>query len=567
MTTATLTTDHLLSLPLFANCGEEDVAAIAAAATEPRTLGEGEVICAEGDIADRWWIVVRGLADVTVEGLYIATIGPGETIGELGVLDGQPRAATVTAVTDLRVYEIDGETFVQVLLDSPRLAMAMLRQLAGRLRATNRRPVGPPPVAPVAPAVSRPGIGNGGAGRSLTPFDPGGGFFDDPVGHVAALREAGPLHWSEALSSWVVTRYDDVRRLSRSRSLIGSVATMEPPDTSGQTPHRPGWRMMIARDGDDHTRLRKLVSRVFTPRAVTAWQQRAESIVERLLAAADERDQLDVIADYAFRLPAQVITEMLGMPADDTPQLRAWSRALTMRLDPFITPEQEEAAAEAGRGMYDYVQAVIAEKRARPGEDILTALLEAEEDGDMLDDREVLNQVILIYIAGHETTLNLIGNGVTHLFRFPEQLDRLRTTPDLDANAIEEVLRYEGPAQLTRRVNLEPVEVGGTTIPANSHITLSLASANHDPRRWGPTADVLDIARPGANDHVSFGGGAHYCLGASLARMEARIALPRLLRRFPRMAPAYDTPQWIRRSGLRGVETLPVVLRETTRHS
>jgi cytochrome P450 len=167
----------------------------------------------------------------------------------------------------------------------------------------------------------------------------------------------------------------------------------------------------------------------------------------------------------------------------------------------------------------------------------------------------------MLYIAGHETTLNLIGNGVTHLFRFPDQLDRLRLEPELDANAVEEVLRFESPAQLTRRVNLEPIEIGGVSIPAGSHLTLSLASANRDPRKWGPTADALDIARPGANEHVSFGGGAHFCLGASLARLEGKAALPRLVRRFPKMAPAYDEPAWTNRMTLRGVEKLPVTLR------
>jgi len=556
--TATGIEPSLLSLPLFDGCSEEDLRAVTAVVAEPRPVAEGEVICVEGDQADRWWVVIDGLADVTVAGLYMATIGPGETIGELALLDGQPRAATVTAVTDMRVYEVDGDAFIEWLLASPRLAVAMLRRLAARLRATNLRPS-----SPSRPALLTPTRHGGPTATAPAPaaFDPTAGFFDDPAAHLSAFRESAPVHWSDALSSWVVLRYHDVHRLCRSHAVVGSVATLEAPGDSDQAPRRPGWRMMIARDGNDHTRLRKLVARVFTPRAVARWQERAESIVEGLLAAADQRDDLDVIADYAFPLPAQVITEMLGMPPDDTPQLRAWSRALTLRLDPFITPEQEDNAAVAGRGMADYLQAIIADKRAHRCDDILTALLEAEEDGDMLDDRELMNQVVLIYIAGHETTLNLIGNGLTHLFRFPEQLDRLRATPDLDANAVEEVLRYESPAQLTRRVNLEPVEVAGTTIPAHSHITLSLASANHDPRKWGPTADLLDIARAGANDHVSFGGGAHYCLGASLARLEARIALPRLVRRFPRMAPAYDKPNWIPRSGLRGVETLPVTLR------
>ena len=334
------------------------------------------------------------------------------------------------------------------------------------------------------------------------------------------------------------------------------------PDLDGEmAARRPGYRMMIRRDGDDHLRLRRLVSKVFTPRAISRWQERAESIVERLLTAASERDGIDVIADYALPLPAQVITEMLGLPADDTPQLRAWSRTLTRGLDPLSSQADEEASIDAGRGIGEYLQRIVADKRNRAGDDILTALLCAEDAGDMLDDNEVVAQVILLYIAGHETTLNLIGNGVTHLLANPEQLERLRVEPSLDANAIEEVLRFDSPAQLTRRVSLETLDIDGVTIPAGSHLTLSLASANHDPRKWGPTADALDIARPGANEHVSFGGGAHYCLGASLARLEGTIALPRLLRRFPNLRADYDRPTWIERVALRGVDTLPVTLR------
>jgi cytochrome P450 len=168
---------------------------------------------------------------------------------------------------------------------------------------------------------------------------------------------------------------------------------------------------------------------------------------------------------------------------------------------------------------------------------------------------------MLLYVAGHETTANLIGNGLTNLFRFPEQMDLLRADSGLDANAVEEVLRFDPPAQFTRRVNREPLEVGDVTIPEASLLTLALGSANRDPRKWGPTADVLDITRPGANEHVSFGGGSHFCLGNALARLEAQVALPKLVRRFPRMQPASPEPAWLHRITLRGVETLRVVLR------
>ena len=543
-----LATVDLAALPMFGACLPEDLQAVAAAISGSREVAQGSVICAEGDKADRWWIVEEGLADVTVDGIFVGAIGPGETVGELALLDGEPRAATVTAVTDMRLVEVDGDGFHEALLASPRLSMALLRELATRLRAGNVR-------------TSRPSVTRPPALRSRS-HRPAEAVELDPR-DLGGVRESGALHWSEVLSSYVVTRYEDVHRLCRDPRLVGSVATLDVSDTHGEpgVRPRPGHRMMIRQDGDRHLRLRRLVSKVFTPRALTAWQARAETIVARLLDAADERAELDVIADYALPLPAQVISEMLGVPNEDTAQLRAWSRALTLGLEPVLTPAEEEARSEAGRALTTYLKEIVAEKRARPRDDILTALVLAEVDGETLDDKDVVEQVILLYVAGHETTLNLIGNGVVHAFRFPDQLARLRADPGLDANAVEEVLRFDSPAQLTRRVSLEPIEVGGSVIPSRSHVTLSLASANRDPRKWGPTADLLDFARQGANEHVSFGGGPHYCLGSSLARLEGGIALPRLLRRFPRMAPAYDQPTWLNRVSLRGVETLPVTLR------
>ncbi|HUR50585.1 MAG TPA: cytochrome P450 [Mycobacteriales bacterium] len=556
-----LTTAELAALPIFSACAPEDLRHVAEAVSGSRLVAQGEVVCAEGDKADRWWVVEDGLADVTTEGLYVGAIGPGETVGELALLDGEPRAATVTAVTDMRLVEIDGASFHEALLASPQLAVALLRELAVRLRARNLRPAvsqahgaeAPQQSAEVRTSAARPTV--------LDPRDHG--FRADPAAYLASLREAAPVHWSEPLSSFVVTRYEDVHRLLRDPRLVGSVTTMDVADTRRTPGTRPraGHRQMIRHDGDSHLRLRRLVSKVFTPRALISWQARAESIVERLLDSADERTELDVIADYALPLPAQVISEMLGIPNEDTPQLRSWSRTLTLGLEPFSTPAEEEAFDQAGRGITDYLRAIIADKRAHPADDILSALLSAEVDGDALSDKDVLEQVVLLYIAGHETTLNLIGNGVMHALSSPDQLARLRADPALDANAVEEVLRFESPAQLTRRVTLEAVDVGDATIPAGAHLTLSLASANRDPRKWGPTADVLDLARPGANEHVSFGGGPHYCLGSSLARLEGTIALPRLLRRFPRMAAADEEPTWVNRMTLRGLETLPVALR------
>ena len=553
---------ELSRLELFEGCTHEDLAVLTRA-TGVRRFGEGEVICAEDEVADRWWIVLEGQADATWRGLYLGTILAGETIGELALLDGKPRTATVTATTDMVLEELDGDDFVAALLEAPPVAVALLRQFASRLRATDRLPMLPTtrpwpaaPPRPVTVGVTHP-----------RQFDPGvDGYFDDPYPHLAALREQAAVHWSDAISSWVVTRYDDVHRLSRDRSLLGSVGTLDPVATlAGQASEAHRRRRldktMTRRDGDDHLRLRRLVSMVFTPRALSSWRDRADRIVEHLLAEAADKGTIDVMSDFALPLPVQIISEMLGMPSGDFDQLRDWSHILTKGLDPSITAEEDEAATAAGRAMFDYVGQVVADKRKDPGDDILTALIQAEEAGDRLDTEEIQAQVMTLYIAGHETTANLLGNGLTHLFRFAEQMDVLRADPGLDANAVEEVLRYDSPAQFTRRVNAQPLEVGGVTIPEGSLLTLALGSANRDPRKWGPTADIVDVARPGANEHVSFGGGSHFCLGNALARLEAQVALPKLLRRFPRMEPASTEPAWMQRITLRGVETLPVVLR------
>jgi len=558
------TTVDLTGLELFEACTDDDLAAVTKAVTGVRRVREGEVICAEGEVADRWWIVVEGQADATWQGLYLGTILAGQTIGELALLDGKPRTATVTATTDMVLQELDGEGFVAALLEAPNVAVALLRQFATRLRSTDTLPVLPAfrPRTPAAPV--RPGSVRGTPPRA---FDPGAdGYYEDPYAHLAPLREQAAAHWSEAIGSWVVTRYHDVFRLSRDRSLLGSVGTQDPVATLAGRPSEAARRRrldktMTRRDGEDHLRLRRLVAKVFTPRAISTWKDRTDRVVEQLLAGMADKDTIEVMGEFALPLPVQIISEMLGMPPHDIGQLRDWSHTITRALDPSLTPEEDEAATVAGRAMFDYVAQVVTDKRKDPGDDILTALIQAEEAGDRLEPDEIQAQVLLLYVAGHETTANLIGNGLTHLFRFPEQMDMLRADPGLDANAIEEMLRFDSPAHFTRRVNREAFEIGDVTIPGASLITLALGSANRDPRKWGPTADVLDVARPGANEHVAFGGGSHFCLGNALARLEAQAALPKLVRRFPRMEPAYTEPAWVHRITLRGVETLPVSLR------
>ncbi len=413
------------------------------------------------------------------------------------------------------------------------------------------------------PGTSAPVSGE--APSSVTRFDPlAPGYFDDPYPHYAALRAAGPVHYEPQTNSYLVARYDDVTRLLRDRSLMVEVSRGTPNAVIANELARNASleagadKWMVFRDGDDHARLRRLVSQVFTPKAVEAWRRRTHAIVDHLLSQAAERDRFDVITEFARPLPAQIISEMLGVPDPDIPQMLEWSHHLVYNVESFNPPEEERAIVDSTRSMTEYLRVLLERKRAHPDADLLTALLAAGDASDHLSADEIVAQVVFLYFAGHETTMDLIGNGLTHLFEEPAQLRRLRDDPSIEEPAIEELLRFDPPLQFTRRFTTRAFELGGTEIPAGADVLLGLAAANRDPAKWGADADRLDLIRPDAANHLSFSSGSHYCLGASLARLEARIALPGLLRRFPDLAPVDPKPAWAHRLVLRGLERLPV---------
>ncbi len=396
----------------------------------------------------------------------------------------------------------------------------------------------------------------------FNPFAPG--YAEDPYPHYAELREQDPVHRS-LIGSWVLTRYDDVVRILRDPSLSVEIANatpvaMDPEIASVFGERERGQRAILNIDPPDHDRLRRLVSKAFTPKMVESLRPEVERLVAEALDAVVARGTgtMDLIADLAFPLPFTVISEMLGMPTGRRDELRTWSHAVVKTLDPIITVDEARDAVAASDAMIEYVLEVIAMKRRAPADDLLSALIAAEEDGDMLDEQELLDQVILLYIAGHETTVNLIGNGTLALLRHRDQLDRLRDDPELDQNAVEELLRFDSPVQFSRRIAVTDFELHGRTIEAGSFVLTCLGGANHDPQRWGPTADELDLGRSGAAQHVSFGSGVHHCLGASLARVEARAAFGALVRRFDGLEPVDEHPPWNGRIVLRGLDALPL---------
>jgi cytochrome P450 len=396
----------------------------------------------------------------------------------------------------------------------------------------------------------------------FNPLQPG--YTEDPYPHFAEMREHDPVHLT-LLNQWLLFRYDDVSTILRDPSMSVSDDKIEVLDekrlamfeAAGGEFERS--TSMLNADPPDHTRLRRLVSKAFTPSSIEALRPRVQELVDAMLDPMAERGSGDVVTELAFPLPFDVISEMLGMPDADKDQIAAWSGAVVKTLDPVISDDEIVAAIEGSRAMDAHIDQVIAWKREHPADDLLSALIAAEEDGDRLSSVELRDQVGLLFIAGHETTVNLIGTGIHELLRHPDQLALLRDDPSLDANAVDELLRFVSPVQMSRRVVLQDVTIRGKTIPKGMFVLTGLASANRDPDKWGPTADDLDIRREGAAQHVSFGSGIHYCLGASLARLEAQVAIGTFVRRFPN-ARLGGEPEWNGRINLRGLEHLPVAV-------
>ncbi|MBO0729365.1 MAG: cytochrome P450 [Acidimicrobiaceae bacterium] len=403
---------------------------------------------------------------------------------------------------------------------------------------------------------------------AFNPFEPG--FTDDPYPQYQRMRAGDPVHHSE-IGIWVIFGYDDVLHWLRDSTLsveqrnAHRTALDDLAEDAIEDYVEQDSLSMLDRDPPDHTRLRRLVSKAFTPRMIQQLRPRVEEIVDATLADARERaagEPWDLIEGLAFPLPFQVISELLGTPATDTARIREWSGTLVRGLEPVVDPDVLRAIIDASRSMEGAIRDIVAWKRTHMSDDLMSGLIAVEEDGESLTEQELIDQVALLYIAGHETTVNLIGNGTLALLRHRAQLERLRADPSLDANAIEELLRFDSPVQMTRRITLAPIEIAGQTIEPGAFVLLGLGSANRDQAHWGDTADELDIGRTGANAHMAFGGGHHHCLGAALARLEGQVAIGSLARAFPHMELAAE-PAWNGRINLRGLRELPLALAST----
>jgi cytochrome P450 len=395
-------------------------------------------------------------------------------------------------------------------------------------------------------------------------------FKANPYPFYARLRVEAPV-WRVTLrdrrTAWLVTRYEDVARVLKDDTFAKDKLNAMDPEQQARTPWVPGFlepleRNMLDLDDPDHVRLRALVSKAFTPRLIERLRGRIEALCEELLDAMErERKRkggTDLVAGYALPLPATVIAELLGVPAEDHARFHRWSN----RLASVSSGRDMLRALPAALAFVRYLRKLVERRRADPQDDLITALIRAEEAGVKLSEDELLAMAFLLLVAGHETTVNLIASGTLALLEHPEQTERLRLDPSLTKTAVEELLRYTSPVEMaTERFARRDTEISDTRIPRGGLVLAVLSSANRDERHF-EDPDALDLARD-PNRHLAFGrGGVHHCLGAPLARMEGQIALTALLRRFPgaRLAMAPESLHWRRGLFLRGLEKLPLVL-------
>ena len=366
----------------------------------------------------------------------------------------------------------------------------------------------------------------------------------DPYATYEKLRRKDPVHRMRLQNAWVLTNFEDVDLVLRDHRRFGNAGR-----DFGYIPYIS----MLDLDPTEHTRIRGLAAKGFTPRSVAELEPRIQETVDKLLDDLAGRPRFDLIRDFAFPLPVIVIAEMLGVPPEDREKFNGWSNVVALTVDPLLNSEQIRQVRQAIEELFDYFEGMAAARRQQPRDDLISTLVAAEEDGEQLSRDDLLINLVLFLAAGNETTRNLIGNGTLALLRHPEQLQRLRDNPDLLDSAIDELLRYDSPVQLNGRIAREPLEIGGKKVEPGQRVLCLLGAANRDPAAF-PNPDRLDVGRAPGN-HLAFSRGIHYCLGAPLARLEGRVAFAALLARYPSLRLAAQ-PRYRNQITLRGLEEL-----------
>jgi cytochrome P450 len=395
---------------------------------------------------------------------------------------------------------------------------------------------------------------------AFNPLDPA--FIADPYPFYHRLRETAPV-FKTPMGFWLLTRYEDISLALRDRrfgkDFVGNISRRYGEDRMHEPAVASLGHTMLVLDPPDHTRLRSLVTKAFTARRVADMRPRIKALVDQQLDRVQDNGAMDVMRDLAHRLPVIVICDMLGIPEDHRAPFLAGSNVNGRILEPVPMTRQELDQANAvTMGANAYFDQLCELRRREPKDDLTTELVKAEEAGDRLTTEELRANIGLLFGAGHETTTNLIGNGLLALHRQPDQWERLKADPSLIANSIEELLRFDSSVQLTGRVTNADVDIGGTTIPAGESVIMLLGAANRDPAQYADP-DRLDVGRQNVRP-MSFGGGIHHCLGAQLARLEGELVFAALVERMPRLElPEKDKPVWNRSFTLRGLSKLPAI--------
>ncbi len=382
-------------------------------------------------------------------------------------------------------------------------------------------------------------------------------FLDDPYPWYAALRAQDPVHALEG-GGVFLSRYDDAIAVYRNPRASSDKKAEFAPKLGDSPLYEHHTSSLVFNDPPLHTRVRRIIMGAVNQRAIARMEQDVARLVEALLADMAAKGEVDFIGDFAAQIPIEVIGNLLDIPRPERSPLRAWSVAILTGLEPKLTTRMFDAGNRAVTEFIDYLKLLIAARRAKPGDyesDVLTRLLQGEKEGEKLTDTELYHQCIFLLNAGHETTTNLIGNGLWALLNNPGELEKLRADPSLVPTAVEEMLRYDGPIQLNNRRLLDPMTLGGSTLPAGTPITIGIGAANRDAAQF-PDPERFDVARK-PNRHIAFGQGDHVCVGMNVARMEGRIAFSRLLAKFPKIALAGE-PERDRRVRFRGLRRLPV---------
>jgi cytochrome P450 len=388
----------------------------------------------------------------------------------------------------------------------------------------------------------------------------------DPFALYRRLRDEDPAHWSPLLKAWVLTRYEDVRRVcldtrmssDRLRPFFATLPSAEAARIGELIRYLTLW--MVFRDPPEHTRLRRLASKVFNVRSMHALRPNVEALTAWLLEQIGGREEFDFIAEFAGPLPALVIMDMLGTPRGELARLKRLSDEMALFIGSARdSPEKYARAESATQEMAGLFRDLIAARRAAPRRDLLSELVALEDAGDRLSEDELVATCILLLFAGHETTTHHLANGLATLLRFPRQLERLRGEPSLAPAAVEELLRYDGPIGAQVRIVQEAQDFHGKTFRTGDRVFLLMNAANRDERAY-PDPDQLDLGRSGV-PHLTFGFGMHICLGFPLARLEGQVALPAVLKRWQRIEPAGGKPEWIDSMVIRGMQAMPLRVR------